>query len=361
MTRIPQRVSLVAQAVAILREDIRSGYWTRGLPGEHSLCSHLQVSRVTLRAALAQLQREGLIRSRQGQRREIVPGTVVGREAGTRNLVVLLTPVALEVMQRFALFWIDDLRQTLVGAGYEMEVHRCRACTTARPELVLEGLAQRLRPAGWVLYQFGLRVQRWFSEHALPCVVAGSCHPGVRLPSVDVDYRAVCRHACGLFLARGHRQVAFLKVDTGLAGDEASEEGFLEGARGTRGPAIEAVIARHDGSIKDICRQLSALLGRARRPTGLLVAKPENVLTVLGCLSRRGMRVPQDISVISRDDDPLLDHVLPTVARYSADSAAMARKVSKWVVSTVQTGVIRPREDRLMPQFVPGESLSACP
>lgn len=361
MTGIPQRISLVAQTVAVLREDLRSGLWSRGVPGEHDLCAHLQVSRVTLRAALSQLQREGLIRSRQGRRREIVPGAVVRCPPAPRPVVVLLTPVPLEAMQRFALYWIDDLRERLGATGYQMEVHPCRACGTARPEPALAALAERLRPAGWVLYQSGARVQAWFSHHALPCVVTGSCHPGVQLPFVDLDYRAVCRHAGGLFYARGHRNVAFLNVNSGLAGDEESEAGFLDAGRGVQEPEIEAVVARHNGTVGDICRQIAALLTRAHRPTGLLVAKPQHVLTVLGFLGHRGVRVPQDLSVISRDDEPFLQYVLPPVARYSASPTAMAHKVSRWVLSTVRTGVPRLRGDRLMPQFIPGGSLSTRP
>ena len=60
---IPQRHSLVGQAVTYLNASIAAGQWRDWLPAERTLCEMLQVSRSTLRRALAQLQRDGAIRA----------------------------------------------------------------------------------------------------------------------------------------------------------------------------------------------------------------------------------------------------------------------------------------------------------
>src|SRR5262245_42571311 len=64
--------SLPAQTVGILKEKILSGDWGQTLPSERELSDWLVVSRGTLRAALARLQREGIVKSRQGRPWEIV-------------------------------------------------------------------------------------------------------------------------------------------------------------------------------------------------------------------------------------------------------------------------------------------------
>ncbi|MBM3844499.1 MAG: GntR family transcriptional regulator, partial [Verrucomicrobia bacterium] len=60
---VPQRHSLVGQTVACLQSAIAAGQWREWLPAERALCELLQVSRSTLRRALAQLQRDGAIRA----------------------------------------------------------------------------------------------------------------------------------------------------------------------------------------------------------------------------------------------------------------------------------------------------------
>jgi GntR family transcriptional regulator len=61
-------VALYHQLKAILTQKITSGQWPVGhrLPTESELCNQYGVSRITVRRALAELEREGLIKRRQG-------------------------------------------------------------------------------------------------------------------------------------------------------------------------------------------------------------------------------------------------------------------------------------------------------
>jgi len=43
-----------------------------------------------------------------------------------------------------------------------------------------------------------------------------------------MDYRSICRHAGGIFLSKGHRRIALVVPNSGVAGDIASEAGFCE-------------------------------------------------------------------------------------------------------------------------------------
>lgn len=356
MERIPQRTSLVAQTTAILRERIQSGVWTQWLPSEAELCAQLQVSRVTLRAALEQLHRERWLKGGQGRRRQILRRATMTR-APTSNKVVLLTPLPLSAVPSFIMFWVDNLREHLADAGYQLEVNHGEACYGEHPERALQRLADRLRPAGWVLFRSTEPMQQWFSARRLPVVVTGSRHEHMEFSSVDIDYRAACRHAVGLFLSRGHRRLALINPSSGLAGDKHSEAGFQEGAALAEKPDVEAVVAQHDATVPGICRAVDTLLQRPDPPTALLVSRARHVLTVMTHLGRRRIRVPQDMVLISRDDDSFLKHVVPTVARYSADPLLFARKISRVVLQLVRGSSPGPRDYRIMPKFVPGETL----
>jgi LacI family transcriptional regulator len=357
MDFIPKRSSLVAQTAAILRESMQAGVWQDLLPGEHELCARFQVSRVTLRAALLQLRREGWFREQQGKRRRIIPERVSAAQAAPSDRVLLLSPVALEKTPATALFWVDALRDHLAAAGYRLEFHAGQACASQHPEHMLESLVRRCRPAGWVLYLSTAPVQEWFSRRALPCVISGSRHQHVELSSVDIDYAATCSHAVGLLAARGRRRLAFLMPRSGHAGNLDSERGFMEAGERLKPQEVQALIAHHDGSVPGICRTLDNLLRGAEPVTGILVAKPAHVVTAVSHLLRRGVRVPRDVSLISRDDDPVLENLVPAVSRYHADPVLFARKISRLVVDLVRNGERRRHDSRLMPSFVRGETL----
>jgi DNA-binding LacI/PurR family transcriptional regulator len=346
----------VAQTVAVLREEIQQKRWRQWLPGENELCRQLHVSRVTLRGALKQLEREGLVKASQGRRREVVAQGRARRGKPTNRRVVLLTAEPLQSQPTFTVCWIDELREQLSDAGFHLEVHVSRQLYGARSGKALEALSRAVRPAAWVLYRSTLEMQQWFSTHALSGVITGSRHPGVQLPSVDMDYRATCRHAAGQFLAKGHRRLALLNPESGTGGELESEEGFREAVKPAICAGAEAILARHEGSAASVCKALDGLLRQPERPTALLVSRPVHVLTALGHLARRGIKVPREMAVISRDDDSFLEHVVPSVARYSSNPAAFAQRLSRVVLSVAESGLSTIADHKLMPRFVRGES-----
>lgn len=353
--KLPQRLSLVAQTTAILREQIQAGGWADFLPGENELCEKLRVSRVTLRAALTELQREGLVRAGQGRRRAIVERRRRSLLADNRQ-VALLSPGPLHSLQPEHLFWIDALREHLAEEGYHLDIHVSRAAYGPGQEKALKLLAEQARPAGWVLFQSTETMQKWFSERQLPCVITGSRHAGVSLPSVDIAYRAVCRHAAGLFLKRGHARLALLNPASGNAGDLASEQGFLDAASGGRRD-VEAQVIRHDGTVEGLCHKLDALLQRPQPPTAFLVSRSGHVLTAASHLLRRGRRLPQDAALISRDNSLFLANLVPAIAHYAYDPNLFARKISKAVIGMVHGDKAKSQDHQIMPQFVPGQTL----
>jgi DNA-binding LacI/PurR family transcriptional regulator len=326
------------------------------MPGEFDLCHQLHVGRVTLRAALAQLQSEGWVRSGQGKRREIVARRGRSTPAASGR-VVLLTPSPMQLLRPFTILWTNELREHLAEAGYNLETHGSHAFYGQGWATNLEVLVRQLRPVGFVLTATTQKMQRWFSDRGLPCVIAGSRHPGIELPSVDGAYRAVCRHAVGQFLARGHLRLAFLNPDPGAAGDLESEVGFNEAVAQAGHAKVQASVVRHDETVANIRRKVDALLRQENPPTAFLVSRSANVLPVMGHLTSRGLRLPEDVALISRDHDPYLERVVPSVARYVVNPSALANRVASAVLQVVQGRMLTPADSHIMPEFTEGETL----
>ncbi|MBL9184314.1 MAG: substrate-binding domain-containing protein [Verrucomicrobiaceae bacterium] len=354
MNAVPPRPSLVTHSADFLRETIQRGEWKDHLPSERTLCTRMRISRPTLRAVLSQLEREGILSPVTHKRRHILSAAKATAGRARSRTIVLLTPVPAQLMPPFVLFWLDALRELLADADYLLEVHASPSCFTGKPAGSLKKLMQRVTPAAWVLFRSTAAMQRWFSEHQLPAVLAGTCAEGIALPSVDIDYRATCRHAASLLVKKGHRRITLLLPDSTHGGDAESELGYREGlsVSGTT-PAI----VRHRESAADLVRCLDEALRGPMKPTAFLVARSMHALTVVSHLLRQGHRLPRDLAVVSRDDDAFLDHLVPKVTRYAANPARFARQLSKLVLEVAQTGRARPKPMRLMPDLVRGETV----
>lgn len=354
---IPERRSLSSQAAESIRNAITEGNWTDHLPGERRLCDLFQVSRPTIRMALHLLAREGLIEIQQGSRTKLLTAPNHSNKLKHR-MVGLVTQEPVSHMPLTAHQGVSTMRAHLAEQGFSTEILVCQTRSPRMQRRKLEEFVRQNSVFCCVLLSVSREVQEWFAEHSVPALVLGSCHPDVKLPSMDVDYRSVCRHAVGVFLAKGHRRIALLVPNNGVAGDIASEAGFRE-AFEQRPPddEVQATIVRHSGTAQNIAFKLDRLLSRSNPPTALLVAKPKHVFIVILYLLKRGLRVPDTISLMARDYDHVFEAVSPPIAHYNFGEEAFARRLSRLMLQMVREGHLAPEPYLIFPKSFAGRTI----
>ena len=351
---IPRRFSLSGQAADAMRKAVAEGVWKDFLPSERRLCDLLKVSRPTVRTALSQLEKEGMIEIRQGCRIRL-KSPPAGSGPPVNRLVGLVTHEPIAHMSLATFKGITEMRTHLVEQGFTTEILVCPKGSVRAQRIRLAQFVRQNRVFCCVLLSVSQGIQLWFQENGVPALVLGSSHPGVALPSLDLDYRSICRHAVGVLLTRGHRRVALVVPDFGVAGDLASEEGFKEGAatRNDREP-VRATIVRHNGTAANLGAKLDLLFASDQAPTALLVAKPQHVFIVLFYLLKRGITVPDQVSIIARDYDHIFEIVNPTVAHYALKEEAFAKRLSRMMLRMVGSDYIAPEPNLIIPEYVAG-------
>jgi LacI family transcriptional regulator len=70
---------------ARIAAEIGKGTWGDWLPGERALAQSLQTSRKTIRKALAQLQRDGAIKTQHGLGHAVVAAPARGKQPVARD------------------------------------------------------------------------------------------------------------------------------------------------------------------------------------------------------------------------------------------------------------------------------------
>ncbi len=345
---LPRRLSLSAQTAAAIRKAVAERMWEEYLPSERRLCELFQVSRPTVRAALRQLAKSGLIEIRQGRRNRLLAGGVDPAPARNR-LVVLVTRQPLAHMTLTAYRGISEMRAHLAEHGFGTEVLVCAARSAAAQRRKIEAFLRQNRVFCCVLLSLGRELQEWFAAGPTPALVLGSCHPDVRLPSLDVDYRSVCRHAAGVLRAKGHRRIALLVPDANAAGDLASEAGFREGL-----PDGGGIVVRHSGTAEGLAAKLDGLFAQPPPPTALLVAKPAHVFTVVMHLLKQGIKVPDTLSLVARDHDHLFEN---GISHYRFEGEFFAHRLSRLMLQMVNQGFLPPEPSLIYPRYVAAGSV----
>jgi LacI family transcriptional regulator len=358
MFDLPRRVSLVEQTAQSIRKAINEGAWREHLPSERRLCEIFKVSRPTIRSALHLLANDGWLDIRQGRRNRLSVQRPAEGAAETR-LICLATHLPVEHWSQVVYQAFADIRTRLAADGFVTEVLVCDGPNMRAARQKVEAYLAQNRVFCCVLLSLRYELQRWFAERSVPALVIGSCGPGVRLPSFEVDMRAACRHAVGVFLRHGHRRLAFLVPDTRRGGDLASEQGFLEGVeQASARSGAHGVVIRHGSDPAPLLARLAALFGAAAPPTGVLVGVPQHVHTLNYFLLRRGLRVPEDVSVISRDEDHSFRLMSPAITHYEFEAGAYGSRLTRLMLKLVREGHLAPKRCLIEQKFVPGATVA---
>ena len=354
MSQRVARTTLHQQLVRALRRDIADGRWNGELPSEGELGRDFQVSRMTLRKAIAQLVSEGrIIPGGRGRRHRLHGGAVSPRVVSGR-VVRVLTPFGIGELSTTDHSIFESLQDWASRAGYRIE-------TEKHPGLFRQFQASRLRrldarpdTAAWVCCYGTEAIHRWLAESGRPTMILGRVHGELPLASVYPDTRAAARHAAGQLHRRGHRELVYLIGNPTSLGDRLASEVFVGEAERL---GANARIHSHNSTSTSIRRLMSRLAASPRPPTGFVVGSPEGAVAVLCCLLAARVRVPTEAGVLAMWDDSNLDATVPTVARYRCNGSSIGRLVGRTLQELIEHGPAPRRSIPVVPDFVDGGSL----
>jgi LacI family transcriptional regulator len=181
---------------------------------------------------------------------------------------------------------------------------------------------------------------------------------GVDLPAIRVDNVAGAREAAHHLLALGHRRIAVLAGPKSSTTTMDRLAGYREAcsAAGVRIPAGWFVY----GDLRPECGREAAerLLAGRSRPTAVLAINDQMAIGAMRAVFRRGLRVPEDVSVVGFDDIALASYVTPALTTMALPLHAMGVAAGEMILGAL-AGDTQPREIWFTPRLVVRESSAA--
>jgi DNA-binding LacI/PurR family transcriptional regulator len=99
-------------------------------------------------------------------------------------------------------------------------------------------------------------------------------------------------------------------------------------------------------------------LSKSERPSVFLAMRPDHTFSVLTSALRLGIRIPKDISLVSRDTHPLFDLAMPGLTRYSSPATTIAKRAVNLAMNILAGRKIPLQPMLVTPTFVPGTTLA---
>jgi len=322
---IPLRSSLVGECVRVMKSRIAQGDWSGDLPGERRIADTLQVGRDTVRLALQQLEKEGVISSAaKGTRRKVLAHKSASMGSDQQVIRVgMLSSKNLELLPQPTLLEVDRIRMALASLGGSLAVFSPSWFHSSRPGKRLRELLKEEPCSAWILHRSTAAIQRTMQKAGAPCLIRGYPHEGITLPHLDIDWAAAGRHGAGALWRLGHRRVAVLTPPDALMGVRAAVHGISSLGE----PGFEVIVIEEDGTAEGTAKALNRVFRTKRPPTAVIASRPRQTVTTLSWLNLQGLRVPDDISLLSLGHEPFLDHMLPEISGYWTSPEMVARRL----------------------------------
>lgn len=138
------------------------------------------------------------------------------------------------------------------------------------------------------------------------------------IPSVRVDNRRAASEATQYLLQLGHQRIGFIAGSRGSLLTRDRERGYLDAMKTSPQGEHREWVVNGDQTIDGARRATRKLLSLPEAPTAIFCANDEMAMAAIFEVKRRGLRVPEDISVVGFDDTryaAIMDPPLTTVVQ----------------------------------------------
>ena len=304
---------LVLGAVHSMAQRIRSGEFVagRGLPSERRLSQELEVSRVVVRAAIQELEKQGLIACKPRCRPIVCSPSdsdQTPQEPSIRYIAVWLWPSAgdfcaasiLRGVQSVAL--PDNLKLVVANAvGDDVA-----SCLESEGKF-LRGLADDRQAAGAIVWYIGgstnepaLHVAK---QSGVPMVFLDRLPPSsIQADFVGTDNAGSARRSVEYLISLGHRKIAMLsnidKVSSVLHRESGYRKALREAGFDYRS---DLVLDVESDELSGVERAIDRVLSAYDPPTAIFGINDHIALQAHTALTARGISIPEQMSVLGFD------------------------------------------------------------
>ena len=280
-----------------LVRHIRTGHYRRGdlLESEAVLQRRFNLSRNTVRQALAELENEGFVSRHRGK------GTVVSDigPGGSKKIALVLYNISL-MLHPVTAGLIRGINEALARESYTLDI------LAGDRDLCGERFSSLLQTYAGLLVgaaEMDEALLQKFLNSPIPCIFLKNHRPDYRDRVWRIDFTAAGRMAAEHLISGGADDLGVIYSGARLG----ITQDFLEGVRSAcleNGVKLRAVNSLcTDGlSSGELHEKISVILSAKPRPRGVVCFADSFARQVLDCAGELGIKVPRELAVTGCND-----------------------------------------------------------
>lgn len=347
-------LSASEQVAEHLRERLSRGIWTGTMPGGERLSRQLGVGRMTIEAALGQLEKEGLLKPQGvGRRRRIM----LRDDHAPPGLRVRILIYQKSDRQSY---YIVDLLHRLRMAGHDAELVNPSLLDLKMDPARVQRLVEKTKADAWIIGSGSRTVLEWFAAQAIPTFALAGRRRHLQIAGGGPDKLEALRHLLQRLVDLGHRRIVILaRKDRREPRPATFEQAFLDGLKGYGISTGLYNLPAWDESPGGLQRRLDCLFTHTP-PTALFIEEMPLFVATHQHLAIRGILAPRDVSLICDDPDPAFTWCQPSISHIHWDARPLVNRILRW-----SENVARGKDDRRQTSskatFVEGGTIGPAP
>lgn len=184
-------------------------------------------------------------------------------------------------------------------------------------------------------------IDRYYEDTSLPFVTTNNYQGGLD----------ATRH----LLSRGHTRISCIQGVQSSMPNKERVRGYVK-AMEDEGLAQDIDIIGNEFSVQNGYLETKLLMSRAQRPTAIFALSNTIMLGALKAIREAGLRIPEDVALISFDNNLYMDYMTPSITRISQPVEDMAKLAVKILLDKIKGASNCGSQLRLSPIMVAGES-----
>ncbi len=346
-------LSKIEQVAAYLREELASGKWHYEIPGREELAIEFGVNAKTVESALRLLEEDGLLIA-QGAGRKRRIGTQA-RARGAMTITFMVDEQSGPVQISY-----NDFSHQLTRAGHSSTIAEKSLMDLGMDLRRVAKYVKGINSDAWVVISSPREVLEWFSRQAVPvCAVFGRC-THIPISSVRIDKTAAMQSAVERLVKLGHRRIVMLaRTDRRKSGPGFHERMFLAELEAHGIPTGPYNLPDWENDVESYHGCLASLFGKTP-PTALFIDEPPLFYAAQFFLSRRGLCVPRDVSIVCHDPDRWFTWCDPAVSHFNWDARPVWTHIIRWA-NQIAAGKHVIKRSLINAEFIEGGTIGPAP
>ena len=190
-------------------------------------------------------------------------------------------------------------------------------------------------------------------QHDLSFVLVGRCADTTGLYTVDSDIGAGVNEAVSHLVELGHRHIGFVTLGHNRPDKEYgfttwAARGYEDACRKFGLPTYARVADRTTESVTAVT---SAMLDEHSAMTAIVTPQDTGVSGILKAIAARGLRIPDDISVVGLLDESVAEMTTPPLTALSFCSRELGFAAAKMMIARLNGDEVAPQQVLVRPEL----------